>query len=46
MDTTITEEYTIYDWDSMTTKIKYTALSRAVKYENVYFGGGDRPLRG
>ncbi len=43
---TITEEYTIYDWDCMTTKIKYTALSRAVKYENVYFGGGDRPLRG
>ena len=43
---TITEEYTIYDWDGMTTKIKYTALSRAVKYENVYFGGGDRPLRG
>ena len=37
---TITEEYTIYDWDCMTTKIKYTALSRAVKYENVYFGYG------
>ena len=35
---TITEKYTIYDWDCMTTKIKYTALSRAVKYENVYFG--------
>lgn len=35
---TITEEYTIYDWDCMTTKIKYTALSRAIKYENVYFG--------
>jgi len=35
---TITEKYTIYDWDFMTTKIKYTALSRAVKYENVYFG--------
>ena len=39
---TITEEYTIYDWDCMTTKIKYTALSRAVKYENVYFGYGGR----
>ena len=39
---TITEEYTIYDWDGMTTKIKYTALSRAVKYENVYFGYGER----
>jgi hypothetical protein len=39
---TITEEYTIYDWDGMTTKIKYTALSRAVKYENVYFGYGGR----
>jgi hypothetical protein len=39
---TITEEYTIYDWDCMTTKIKYTALSRAVKYENVYFGYGER----
>ena len=36
---TIKEKYTIYDWDFMTTKIKYTALSRAVKYENVYFGG-------
>jgi hypothetical protein len=35
---TITEKYTIYDWNCMTTKIKYTALSRAVKYENVYFG--------
>ena len=35
---TITEKYTIYDWDCMTTKIKYTALSRAIKYENVYFG--------
>jgi len=39
---TITVEYTIYDWDGMTTKIKYTALSRAVKYENVYFGYGER----
>ena len=39
---TITEEYTIYDWDCMTTKIKYTALSRAIKYENVYFGYGGR----
>ena len=35
---TITEKYTIYDWNCMTTKIKYTALSRAIKYENVYFG--------
>ena len=40
---TITEKYTIYDWDFMTTKIKYTALSRAIKYENVYFGRGTAP---
>ena len=40
---TITEKYTIYDWDCMTTKIKYTALSRARKYENVYFGRGTAP---
>ena len=35
---TITENYTIYDWKHMTTKIKYTALSRAKNYEQVSFG--------
>jgi len=34
---TITEKYTIYDWKHMTTKIKYTALSRAKIYEQVSF---------
>jgi hypothetical protein len=35
---TITENYTIYNWKHMTTKIKFTALSRAKNYEQVSFG--------
>lgn len=35
---TITENFTIYDWDAMSTKIKYTALSRARCCEQVCFG--------
>lgn len=35
---TITENYTIYDWNSMSEKIKYTALSRARCCEQVCFG--------
>ena len=35
---TITENYTIYDWKHMTTKIKYTALSRAKNYKQVSVG--------
>jgi ATP-dependent exoDNAse (exonuclease V) alpha subunit len=34
---TITENFTIYDWDAMDTKLRYTALSRAKKVEQVYF---------
>jgi len=34
---TITENFTIYDWEAMNTKLKYTALSRAKKVEQVYF---------
>jgi hypothetical protein len=33
---TITENFTIYDWDAMNTKLRYTALSRAKKIEQVY----------
>ena len=33
---TITENFTIYDWDAMDTKLRYTALSRAKKIEQVY----------
>ena len=33
---TITENFTIYDWDSMDTKLRYTALSRAKKIDQVY----------
>ena len=35
---TIIENYTIYDWKYMCKKIKYTALSRAKKCEQVCFG--------
>jgi len=35
---TIVENYTIYDWDYMSEKIKYTALSRAKCCEQVSFG--------
>lgn len=34
---TIMDNYTIYDWKSMDTKIRYTALSRARKVEQVCF---------
>jgi hypothetical protein len=34
---TIMENYTIYDWNAMDTKIRYTALSRARKIEQVCF---------
>jgi hypothetical protein len=34
---TITENFTIYDWDAMTTKLRYTALSRARKIDQVCF---------
>lgn len=33
---TITENFTIYDWNAMDTKLRYTALSRAKKIEQVY----------
>ena len=33
---TIIENFTIYDWDAMDTKLRYTALSRAKKIEQVY----------
>jgi len=33
---TITENFTIYDWKAMDTKLRYTALSRAKKIEQVY----------
>jgi hypothetical protein len=34
---TITENFTIYDWNAMDTKLRYTALSRAKKVEQVCF---------
>jgi hypothetical protein len=34
---TIVENFTIYDWDAMDTKLRYTALSRGKKVEQVYF---------
>ena len=34
---TIMENYTIYDWNAMDIKIRYTALSRARKIEQVCF---------
>lgn len=33
---TITENFTIYDWNAMNTKMRYTALSRAKKIDQVY----------
>jgi hypothetical protein len=33
---TITENFTIYDWNAMGTKMRYTALSRAKKIDQVY----------
>jgi adenylate kinase family enzyme len=35
---TITENFTIYDWKSMTKKLRYTSLSRATCLEQVSFG--------
>jgi hypothetical protein len=34
---TITENFTIYDWNAMDTKLRYTALSRGKKVEQVCF---------
>ena len=38
---TINENFTIYDWEKMSTKCRYTALSRARKPEQVSFGKVD-----
>ena len=35
---TIVEDFTIYDWEKMNTKCRYTALSRARRPEQVSFG--------
>ena len=35
---TITENFTIYDWKHMSEKLRYTALSRATRLEQVSFG--------
>jgi AAA domain len=35
--TTIVEDFTIWDWDAMTTKLRYTAMSRATRLEQIYF---------
>lgn len=40
---TITKNFTIYDWGDMTTKLRYTALSRAKRVEQVSFGKGIKP---
>ena len=40
---TITEDFTIYDWDKMTTTWRYTSLSRAKKPEQISFGKVDFP---
>ncbi len=42
---TITEDFTIYDWDKMSTKCRYTALSRAKKPEQVSFGQMNQTLK-
>jgi ATP-dependent exoDNAse (exonuclease V) alpha subunit len=41
---TITDDFTIYDWDRMDTKCRYTALSRARNPEQVSFGKVDLPF--
>jgi ATP-dependent exoDNAse (exonuclease V) alpha subunit len=33
---TLTENFTIYDWNKMDTILEYTALSRAKKPDQVY----------
>jgi len=40
---TFTMDYTIWDWDAMESDLKYTALSRATKVQQVSFGEGQQP---
>ncbi len=42
---TLTDNFTIYDWDKMTTKLRYTALSRAKKPDQVYISNVVAPRR-
>jgi len=42
---TLTDNFTIYDWDKMTTKLRYTALSRAKKPDQVYISNLVVPRR-
>jgi hypothetical protein len=42
---TLTENFTIYDWNMMDTKLRYTALSRAKKPDQVYIFDGIVPRR-
>ena len=42
---TLTENFTIYDWNMMDTKLKYTALSRAKKPDQVHIFDGIVPRR-
>lgn len=42
---TLTDNFTIYDWDKMTTKLRYTALSRAKKPDQVYISNIVVPKR-
>ena len=42
---TLYEDFTIYDWDKMDTKLKYTALSRAKKPEQIYISNLVVPRR-
>jgi hypothetical protein len=35
---TFTENFTIWDWNEMTDKLKYTAMSRATRLEQIFFG--------
>jgi hypothetical protein len=43
---TIVENFTIYDWNAMDTKLRYTALSRGKKVEQVYFSNACPTPRG
>jgi len=36
--TTIDERFTIWDWDKMDKRLRYTAITRATKNENISFG--------
>lgn len=38
--TTITDDITIYDWENMNTKLRYTALSRVKAISQISFGKG------